>query len=157
MVDLVREVVDQRIQRTAVLACAIVFEAVRKFDDLFEISSRILTAARSSRLLRTHWLSLSTRSAKLSAPSITGTPASSVDHLDIDSSDVFEVCYRRVCEVHRQKSRLWSAVLNGTRHGSWQRRLVPSSLVMIHTHITEAPVDAATAGLQWPAATSNLC
>lgn len=45
MVHLVRKVVNQRIQCTAMLARAKVFEAVREFDGMFEVSSCILAVA----------------------------------------------------------------------------------------------------------------
>lgn len=105
---LVREVIDQGIQCTAMLTRSIIFKTVRELDRVLEISESVLALCgwlQFSQMFQTHWLSLSTRSAKLSAPSMAGTPASSVGHLDIDSSDIFEVCLQCVCEVHRQKSR----------------------------------------------------
>lgn len=105
---LVREVVDQGIQCMAVLARPVGFKIVREHDRVLEISDSVLATSKwlqFSQTFQTHWLSLSTRSAKLSAPSMAGTPASSVGHLDIDSSDIFGACLLCVCEVQRQKSR----------------------------------------------------
>jgi hypothetical protein len=45
MVHLVREVVDQGMQCTPMLARAIVFEAVRELDRVFEISDYVLAMA----------------------------------------------------------------------------------------------------------------
>lgn len=87
------------------LACSKVLEAMRELDSMFEVSSRSQLLACPPHLLSTYWLSLSTRSAKLSAPSIVGIPASSVDHLDMDGSDIFTILLWRVREVHHRKSR----------------------------------------------------
>jgi hypothetical protein len=42
MMHLVREVIDQGIQCTAMLARSIIFEAVRELDCVFEISDAVL-------------------------------------------------------------------------------------------------------------------
>jgi hypothetical protein len=108
-------------QRPAVLACAKGFEGMRELDSLVEISKCFLAIFVASSVSLTYWHSLSTRSAKLSAPSILGTPASSAGHLDMDSCDIIRLYRKCIRGTHvksraqkpqtrgAMSSRLWSA------------------------------------------------
>jgi hypothetical protein len=100
MMDLVGEVNNQRIQGAALLAPAEVFEGMRESDGVFEISAH---ACQQAEALQepwvkegTCWLSLSTRSPKLSRPSTLGTPASSEGHLGVGGIDMFS----QVSDMH---------------------------------------------------------
>lgn len=92
MVYLVGEVDYERVQRAPLLAPAEVFEGMGKTDDVFKTPGRVLDgyAARSD---DTHWLSLSTRSPKLSLPSTLGTPASSEGHRGVNGEVMFRGIY----------------------------------------------------------------
>jgi hypothetical protein len=92
-VNLIREVDHKRGQSVPLVASAEVFEGMGESDSVFEISAHPCQQAEAlpGRSLKegTCWLSLSTRSPKLSLPSTLGTPASSKGHRGVDGSDMF--------------------------------------------------------------------
>ena len=93
MVRLIGEVDYEWFQSAPLLAPAEVFEGVRESDDVFKVSAGVLAGWGWTRNNDTYWLSLSTRSPKLSLPSTLGTPASSEGHLGVEGIDMISAIY----------------------------------------------------------------
>jgi hypothetical protein len=93
MVDLVREVDYERLQSAALLTAPKILKRCRKLDGMFEVSGCGQDRGQPRYSARTCWLSLSTRSPKLSLSSTLGTPASSDGHRGVDGSDIVTEFY----------------------------------------------------------------
>lgn len=89
MVDLGRQVCDERLDCPALLRSTQIFEGMWQLDLMLKEPTLGLgywTIAHSH--ASTDWHSLSTRSPKHSSPAISGTPVSSAGHLGVDGIDM---------------------------------------------------------------------
>lgn len=89
MVDLGRQVCDERLDCPALLRSTQIFEGMWQLDLMLKEPTLGLgywSIAHSH--ASTDWHSLSTRSPKHSSPAISGTPVSSAGHLGVDGIDM---------------------------------------------------------------------